>query len=414
MVDGVEAGLDFIPGGEQAAVGAVQIIDVIAFHGCGRVHQTPDTDGGQGTAFLCVGFHENITEQPGIERVVLRNLGLVEVANGHFCQLNIHAQSGIGFDGFLHIGDNGGLQTAFLFSIAAHITLHANAVDQGTGIAVLILRIGLNAFYQRAGRFALRRKEQVIVVVEQFDIRTEIIHGVSGAEEGILNIVVPDIFQETVFIAVPLGTQTPQVCDAVFAAVVADGFIDDVPAVDDAGKFLFKMIDDPFNITGKAGTHRFLISDRLAHVIVFMEKPLGHISVPDKHMAPDADVVFLGPGDHGIRPGVAHAGHAVLGGFRRPFIQQGIGLGLIAAGQGVEMAGQEIHKYLVPHIIIAESTAELEPIRFSQFPHGIIIFRNSSGFLSEDGQGKKANQEDKKEGQKAFHEKESPLVKSVE
>jgi hypothetical protein len=62
------------------------------------------------------------------------------------------------------------------------------------------------------------------------------------------------------------------------------------------------------------------------------------------------------------------------------------------------MAGQEIHKYLVPHIIIAESAAELEPIRFSQFPHGIIIFRNSSGFLSENGQGKKADQEDKKEG----------------
>ena len=39
MVDSVEAGFDFVVGSQEAAVGAVEVVDIIAFQEFGRVPQ---------------------------------------------------------------------------------------------------------------------------------------------------------------------------------------------------------------------------------------------------------------------------------------------------------------------------------------------------------------------------------------
>ena len=141
-----------------------------------------------------------------------------------------------------------------------------------------------------------------------------------------------------------------------------------------------------------------------------MEEIFLHIGVPDEHMAADADVVLLRPGNHGVRTGIGHAGHAVFGGFAGIFVQQGIGLGFVAAGQGIEMTGQEVHKDRVSHIIVAERTAEFETVGLCQGPERFVILRDGTGLLSYGRERKQADDQRKRETkdfQKVIHRETS-------
>ena len=63
VVDCVEAGFDLVLCGQETAIGAVQVIDIIALHALIGIHQTPDAHSSQRSAFLCVGLHEDVAEQ---------------------------------------------------------------------------------------------------------------------------------------------------------------------------------------------------------------------------------------------------------------------------------------------------------------------------------------------------------------
>ena len=76
---------------------------------------------------------------------MFRSFGFVEVADGHFRQLDFHSLGSVSLDGRLHIGDDGGIQAAALGAVAAHIALHTDTVDEGTGVAFFVLCVGLDA-----------------------------------------------------------------------------------------------------------------------------------------------------------------------------------------------------------------------------------------------------------------------------
>ena len=98
--------------------------------------------------------------------------------------------------------------------------------------------------------------------------------------------------------------------------IVADRFIDDVPAIDDTGVFFLKMGDDLVDIICQARTIGFLGSKRFPFIKILMEKPgILHDGIPYQYVAADADVMRLGPGDHLVRLGIIHNGHAVAGQF---------------------------------------------------------------------------------------------------
>ena len=153
------------------------------------------------------------------------------------------------------------------------------------------------------------------------------------------------------------------------------------------------MGDDLIDITGQPGPHCLLIRNGLTVVVALMEEPGGHIRIPDQNVSADADAVLLRPGDHFIRPGIVHAGHAVPALFGSCLIQQGICLGLIGAGKRVEMTADKVHIGGIPETVIAEAGAQPESVGLGEGTERIIVLGNRTGGFAESRQREAADRQ---------------------
>ena len=335
---------------------------------------------------------------------MLRRLVLLVVAHSHLRHLHFEAVLGIQGDGFLHVPDQAVLQAAGLFAVAAQVALHPDAVDQPAELAVVVLRVPVDAPGQFDGRGPLLLLEQVIVVVEQADVRAELLHGVPGAEEGILDVVLADGLQELVRLAAAGRAQPARVPGQAFRVAVADGFVHHVPAVDDPGELFLEMGHDLVDVAFQAFAHRFPVRQRPELIVSLMEEPGGHVGVPHQHVTADADPVLLRPGDHFVRLHVVHAGHPVVVRLADGLVQQGIGLRFVGAGQGIEVRRHQVQVGRLLEVVIAEAAAEPEAVWFGQLVHGFVIGRGGSRFLSQGEDGEQAEGQRKRGAQDAVHE----------
>ena len=192
---------------------------------------------------------------------------------------------------------------------------------------------------------------------------------------------------------------------AVFPGVIADRLVHHIPAVDDARELFLEMGHHLVDIAGQPGLQGFRVRNGLGLVIIFVEEPLGHIGVPDQHMAADPDAVLLRPGNHFVRSIVIHAGHAVFRFPGRLLVQEGVGLGFVCTGQGIEVAGQEFQEGPVVHILKTEGAAQFKSVGLRQGPERIVIRRDGAGCLRQAGQGKQADHQGKAQHKKAFHKR---------
>ena len=90
-------------------------------------------------------------------------------------------------------------------------------------------------------------------------------------------------------------------------------------------------------------------------------------------MAPDAEAVFRGPGNHPVCECIIHPGHAVLAVLTCILIQERVGFGLIGAGGGIELSGEEIQKSGVLQLVRADAEADPEAGGFCQLPQRRMI-----------------------------------------
>ena len=126
------------------------------------------------------------------------------------------------------------------------------------------------------------------------------------------------------------------------------------------------MGDHLMDVISGAQAHGFPVGVGLFGIIIPAEKPVRHIGVPHQHMAPHPDIVFPGPADHHVCGAVVHHRHAVGAGKGSGVVQQGIGLGFVGAGDGIEM-GLEVGKIgFVFHGPGGIDSAHFEAVLFGQ------------------------------------------------
>ena len=79
-----------------------------------------------------------------------------------------------------------------------------------------------------------------------------------------------------------------------FICSVCNSFVYNIPAVNYAREIVFEVAYNLFNVILKTAAHGFSVYKVVFAGVSFAEKPVWHVSVPNKNVAAYANSVFLG------------------------------------------------------------------------------------------------------------------------
>ena len=266
-----------------------------------------------------------IAVSPGLARKAVVAGGIHQ--DVHLAHPQPQAQGDHLVHGSLQLGDGGGVEVVMaLESMAVDGALCLQALKQGQDA----LQLGLVG-------------GGVIIVVQGHALRGVL----PGQGKGLVDKVLPHD---------PGPVAVPQL-----AACIVNGLVYHVKGDHQAGELRFQRFKHLADVVVQAGQQDLPGEIRAGSAVIFPEKGVGGLVVPDQDMAVDLDAVLPGVDKQG--PGrIQFDCHSALvlpgqaGGCRD--VQDVFGLQLVAVGHDAELAGVEVHQLAVdglhPHDRVAK------------------------------------------------------------